>query len=337
MTIRFGFAGFRHSHAYGLYKQVAGMDGIVVAGACEEDEAAREEAVRNGVEITHANLEELLAETPCDVIAIGDYFARRGSLAIRALAAGKHVLVDKPLCTGLDELDEIDRLSREKGFKVGCMLTMRDMPQIIGVRELIRAGTIGDVQAISFGGQHPLNRGTRPAWFFEPGKHGGTINDIAIHAVDCIPWVTGLEFSLVKCARCWNAYVPDAPYFKDGAQMMLTMNNGCGVLGDVSYFMPSPAGYSLPYYWRMTFFGSRGLIETSAGARETTLALFGAQGTESRPLPEGVPGGYLRSFLKDIRGEVEEGALDTEEVLRATRVALTVQRAADENAHDVKL
>jgi predicted dehydrogenase len=337
MSTRFGFAGFRHNHAYGLYKQIVEMDDAIVVGACEDDASAREEAAENGVEMTHTTLDELLADTSCDVIAIGDYFTRRGSLAIQALSAGKHVLVDKPLCTSLDELDEIERLARQKELKVGCMLTMRDMAQIIGVRDLIRAGTIGDVQAISFGGQHPLNRGTRPAWFFEPGKHGGTINDIAIHAMDCIPWVTGLEFALVNSARCWNAYAPDVPYFKDGAQMMLTMNNDCGVLGDVSYFMPSPAGYTLPYYWRMTFFGSRGLIETFAGATETTLALFGAQGTESRPLPEGNPGGYLQSFLKDIRGEAKGDALNTEEVLRATRVALTVQRAADENEHDVSL
>jgi len=31
--------------------------------------------------------------------------------------------------------------------------------------------------------------GTRPAWYFEPGMHGGTLNDIAIHALDFIPWV----------------------------------------------------------------------------------------------------------------------------------------------------
>ncbi|MEZ4683286.1 MAG: hypothetical protein R2932_54665 [Caldilineaceae bacterium] len=61
------------------------------------------------------------------------------------------------------------------------------MPQAIGLRNLIRSGLIGEIHAINFGGQHPLMLDTRAAWYFEPGKHGGTINDIAIHAVDAIP------------------------------------------------------------------------------------------------------------------------------------------------------
>ena len=124
----------------------------------------------------------MLEETDCDAIAIGDYYAQRGSLIIQALSHGKHVISDKPLCTSLDELDEIERLAAAKSLKVNCMLDMRDSAPFISVRKLIRQGLIGEVHAITFGGQHPLLLGKRPAWYFEPGKHGGTINDIVIHA-----------------------------------------------------------------------------------------------------------------------------------------------------------
>jgi predicted dehydrogenase len=335
MPLRIGFVGFRHTHIYSLYEKAAETDGVQVVAACEEDDATRAEAVARGVRMTHRMVDDLIGDDTCDVIAIGDYYSRRGALALQALTAGKHVIVDKPLCTNLAELDEIERLAGERELKVGCMLTMRDSRPMNGLRDLVRVGTIGEVKAISFGGQHPLNLGSRPAWYFEPGKHGGTINDIGIHAIDAIPWMTGLQFKLVNSARCWNANAPQYPDFRDGAQMMLTMDNGCGVLGDVSYFMPSNGGYSLPFYWRTTIFGEKGILEVAVASSEIIVALEG--GLEARALPEVKSGGYFAGFLKDIRGEAGEEDLDTGAVIRAARTVLKIQKAADEGTHDVPL
>jgi predicted dehydrogenase len=335
MPLRIGFVGFRHAHIYDLYEKATVTDGVRVVAACEEDEAARAEAVARGVRMTHRLADDLLGDDDCDVIAIGDYFSRRGPLALQALMAGKHVIVDKPMCTDLAELDEIERLAGESELKVGCVLTMRDSRSMIGLRDLVREGTIGEVNAISFGGQHPLNLGSRSAWYFEPGKHGGTINDIGIHAIDAIPWMTGLQFQSVNAARCWNANAPQYPDFRDGAQMMLTMDNGCGVLGDVSYFMPSNGSYSLPLYWRTTIFGEKGVLEVALASSEITVALDG--GLEARPVPEVKSGGYFEGFLKDIRGEAGEEDLNTGAVIRAARTALKIQKAADDGTHDVPL
>ena len=330
MTVRIGVIGFRHNHIYDLYRQAESLPEVEIVAACEKDAGARQEAEqREFVQITHASSDDLLASADCDAIAVGDYYGRRGRLIIDALSSGKHVIGDKPLCTRLSELDEIERLSSENGLSVGCMLEMRDWVQPIGVRNLVRQGTIGEVHALSFGGQHPLLLGTRPAWYFEPGKHGGTINDIGIHALDLIPWITGHRFAVVNAARCWNAFAEGHPHFKDAGQMMLTLDDGCGVLGDVSYFSPNSLGYRLPFYWRLTLWGRKGVIETSATMDEITVALDGEPGTRSIPLPAGNPGGYLKAFLHDIQGASAADELSTADVIRASRVALTVQWAAD--------
>jgi len=338
MAIKFAFAGFRHGHINGLYSRALEDDGLTVVGACEEDQAARVEVIAKGdVRLTHESLDAMLDDVDCDVVAIGDYFAKRGSLAIKALERGKHVICDKPLCTRLEEIDTIEKLAGEKGLKVGCMLDLRDCAPYIGARDIIRRGTIGEIHAISFGGQHPLSLGSRPSWYFEPGKHGGTITDIAVHAIDLIPWITGLEFKSVCAARCWNSFAREFPHFKGAAQMMLTLNNGCGVLGDVSYHMPSGTGYSLPLYWRTTFFGSQGVLETSVSADSIMLALAGSDAPQYEPLPEANPGDYLRSFVNDIRGIVEEGGLNTRNICRTMRTVISIQKAADENACGVNL
>jgi predicted dehydrogenase len=206
-----------------------------------------------------------------------------------------------------------------------------------GARQLIRAGRIGNIHAITFSGQHPLMLDARPKWYFEPDKHGGTITDIGIHAVDAIPWITGLEIVTVNAARCWNAFAPAYPHFHDAAQMMLTLDNGCGVLGDVSYFAPDRMGYRMPQYWRTTFWGEGGLIETSSSAK--TLAVIGARDDEiqEEPLPPAIKGGYLRSFLDDIAGRTPASGLDTGAVLKSTRTAIEIQEAANHQVRDFAL
>ena len=337
--IRLAFIGFRHGHINSLYDRAGSTPGMRVVGACEEDAATRAQlAAAGSVDITHDSAARLLGEVECDAVAVGDVYALRGGRLIAALEAGRHVIADKPPCTSLDELQRIGQLAAAGGLQVGCMLNMRDSAGLRGARELIGAGDIGEVHAIQFGGQHPLLLGSRPAWYFEPGQHGGTINDIGIHALDGLPFATGLRFAQLEAARCWNAFVPETPHFHDGAQMLLTMDNGCGVVGDVSYFAPDGPGYRLPYYWRVTFWGREGVLEIATNDDHLELARATGEAVERRPLPPADGGGYLRAFLKSIRGErATDGELTTRQVLDSAALALRVQAAADGGERDVAL
>ncbi|MEW6750213.1 MAG: Gfo/Idh/MocA family oxidoreductase [Candidatus Latescibacterota bacterium] len=336
MALRIAFAGFRHGHILDLYDLATRWDELEVAGACEEHVATRQQLQQQGVvRITHEDVGQMLDEVGAQVLAVGDYFARRGSLVAEALSRGLHAIADKPLCTRQSEVVAIDRLRREKGLCVGCMLNMRDGADVLGMRQLILDGRIGDVHAISFAGQHPLMLGSRPSWYFEPGKHGGTITDIGIHAIDALPWMTGLQLCTINAARSWNAFVPQYPEFHDAGQMMLTMSNGCGVLGDVSYHGPEGMGYRTPFYWRMTFWGREGVIE--GGPTMDAITVVGARDQEVRhePLPAARHGGYLRAFLDDIAGRRPENGLDTDAVLTSMRRAILVQEAASTGAREV--
>ncbi|MDA0334616.1 MAG: Gfo/Idh/MocA family oxidoreductase [bacterium] len=337
--IRLAFLGFRHGHITSLYDLAAQLEGVRIVGACEEHAPTRAALQAGGaVDITHDDAARLLAEVDCDAVAVGDAFGLRGARAIAALEAGRHVIVDKPLCTRLEELAQIRTLAAAGKLQVGCMLTMRDAASTIAARQLIRQGTIGQVHAIQFGGQHPLMLNSRPDWYWEPGLHGGTINDIGIHAIDSIPFVTGLSFHRLEAARCWNAFAPEVPHFQDGAQMLLTMDNGCGVIGDVSYHAPDASGYSMSYYWRTTYWGREGVIETATNADHLALTTATGGQTERRQLPPGNRGGYFRAFLKTIRGEtLNDGEPSTQAVLDSSARVLRIQAAADANERGVDL
>ena len=215
MSIRFAFVGFRHAHIRDMFTRCQQHAEIEVVACCEQDTETREQLAREGqIPVTHENYEALLAETECDVVAIGDVYGQRGGLITRALETGRHVISDKPLCISLGELDQIEQLASTQGRIVSGMLDMRDLPVFRGLRELIRADRIGPIRAISFDGQHPLMYGTRPDWYFDPGMHGGTLNDIAIHAIDFIPWATGQDLECLLAARSWNANMETAHNWK---------------------------------------------------------------------------------------------------------------------------
>ena len=329
MKTRFAFAGFRHGHILDLLTGVEERGDTEVVACCEEDAATREALAEKGrVKITHTDVAAMLREVECDVVAIGDYYAKRGGLALAALRAGRSVLSDKPLCTSLAEQDEIEQLAGERKLVVGLQLDSRDYAAWRKLREIILSGEIGEVASIHIDGQHPLNLGTRPGWYFEPGKHGGTINDIGIHAFDFIPWMTGHAWGEIRAARTWNAKARDFPHFHDCAQFLGTLANGAGVLADFSYLAPDKLGFQLPHYWHLLIHGTRGLAETHLFAKEITVIKDGSETPESIPVGEPRTRGYLEDYLQELRGNGAAAQLTSAACLRASRLALTAQAAA---------
>ncbi len=324
--MKIAFVGLRHSHIFRLGDVARATPGVEITGIWEENEQAAQEARERFSEPFYESFEALLADPQVDAVAIGDYYGIRGERAIRALQAGKHVIADKPVCTRISELDEIERLCREKNLKVGCMLDLRYDPALRLAGEMIREGVLGEILSANVTGQHCLDFCRRAKWYFEDGKHGGTFNDIAIHGIDALRMFTGMEYKQTLCARQWNSFAKDVPDFLDSAQMMGMMENGAGITMDVSYSTPSPSAYSLPGYWRFSFFGEKGWLECRFRGGEVLTAKEGDEKARVIPAPP-VTGNYLDDFICDVNGG--KPAFDTQSVLDSARATLMLQADAD--------
>lgn len=324
--MKIAFVGLRHGHIFRLAEMIRSTSGSEIIGAWEENRQAALEACEKFTEPFYESFEDLLKDSQVDAVAIGDYYGIRGERAIQALQAGKHVIADKPICTRLSELDEIERLSREKNLKVGCMLDLRYDPALRLAGKMIREGELGKILSVNVTGQHCLAYCTRAKWYFEEGKHGGTFNDIAIHGIDALRMFTGMEYGKTFCARQWNAFAKETPEFMDSAQMMGEMENGAGVTMDVSYSAPDPTAYSLPGYWRFSFFGEEGWIECRFKGGEVLTAKEGDMNPRIIDAPS-VNENYLDDFIKDVNGEPTE--FNTKSVLDSARATLNLQAVAD--------
>ena len=315
------FAGFRHSHIVGLYS-VALENGNVI-GCYEENEETRTEMENSkNVHFNYNTYDELLNSPDVDAVAIGDYYQKRGKLVIEALKHGKHVICDKPMCTSLEELDEIERLSRENNLTVACMLDLRYWPQSNKAKELIENGEIGRINMVSFTGQHPLSYGSRPQWYFEEGKHGGTINDIAIHGIDVIRYITGKNLTRVDLKKEWNAYATEVPHFLDSAQFVIDMN-GTSVMADVSYAGPA-CNVLLPTYWEFRFWGSDGMLTYNFRDKTVTVYKKTEEVIECEMLDHDYFLDFINDFIKETKGE--KTRLSEQDMLESQRQVLTIQK-----------
>lgn len=318
------FAGFRHGHIYGLYNLVKNSQTVDLIGAWEEDAQSIEKAEGNGVEFTYASYEDLLQDERVAIVAIGNYYGVRGKMVIDALKAGKHVIADKPLCTKLEEAEEIDRISKEKNLKVGLMLDMRYNKNVLRAMKIIEDGTIGEINNIYFGGQHPLMYGLRPWWYFEEGKHGGTINDIAIHGIDLVHMFTKSNIKEIKSARCWNCFAKEKPNFEDSAQFMLELESGAGVIADVSYSAPNRLGFLMPTYWEFKIWGTQGMISFYASSDGVDLYSIDADEVKNF---EGIE--QDKNYFDDFLFDIENGSFsNTDSIIKSTMATLEIQAKA---------
>jgi len=325
--INIAFAGLRHGHVFSIYDQADKSEHFNICGAWEENAGARAWAEDFGVKFNYNSLEELLSDEKVDVVALGGCFGDRGKVAVEALKANKHIVADKPLCTSLEEISEIEALAKANGKKVSCMLTLRFHPKILAVKNLIESGALGEIGNITFGGQHPLQYGRRASWYYEEGKHGGVINDIAIHGVDTLFYALGIRDFRVLSARCWNKYAEEVKTFEDSGQFMLEADNKAGIIADVSYSVPDGIEFKIPFYWQFYVWGTKGALSFALNEKESFYYLKGSAEAIKLENAE-VKVSYMEDFYRMLQGE-KDVILPMEDALFSTRKTLEIQSFAD--------
>lgn len=319
------FYGFRHGHIFPLFEQAKAHPDFTILGAIEENDEARTRAQeRLQYPIEADGYLKWLENPEVDVVAIAGAYGNRGEAIRQALLHGKHIISDKPLCTELSQLKEIARFAREKNLKVGCMLDLRYGPSSLRAKQILESGEMGAIKNITFTGEHYIDYANRPSWYFEPGMHGGTFNDIAIHGLDLIHFMTGHRLEKVYCARAWNAFATRHPDFKDSASFIAETDKGAGLTADVSYCAPSQA-VTMPTYWNFKFWCENGLVQFSYNDPNVHVFRNGGA-SEGEDLPGIAP---EETVLDTLRNEiVQDTNTFTESVLLASQMALNLQKEA---------
>jgi len=139
-------------------------------------------AAEFGIPVAHGSYEALVADPDVDVIYVATPHPSHVADATLALEAGKHVLLEKPYTINAAEARVVADLAKERGLVVLEAMWTRWMPHMIRLREIIAAGTLGDVRTIVVDHDQKLSQDPSHR-LQDPALGGGALLDLGIYPV----------------------------------------------------------------------------------------------------------------------------------------------------------
>jgi predicted dehydrogenase len=174
-------------------------DADLVAVSSRSQDRADAFATKHGVGRAHGSLATLLEEPDVDVVYIASPHTEHCREALQVIAAGKHVLVEKPFGLSADEVRPVFDAARQEGVFVMEALWSRFLPAHVRLRELVASGAIGEVVSVqsSFGFPFPHKPEHR---LLNPALGGGALLDLGIYSINTAMQLLGPPDEVVATA-----------------------------------------------------------------------------------------------------------------------------------------
>ena len=250
-------------------------DRVAVRALCDPvQERAQATAAQYGVPSVYSSIEELLTDTNVDAVTIASPIGLHFEHCRLALEAGKHVHVNKTLCTTVAEADTLIALSQQQGLALVASPGEVLRPQLRRARQLIEDGTIGHLSwAIcggSFGRYHEDDEPERvgspggvtidPSWYFrQPG--GGPMYDITVYSLHQLTSVLGPAYRVTALS---GILVPEREFL--GRTILTEADDNTALLLDfgssrLAVVHGTAAGGVSDQFGAGVYFGTNGTID----------------------------------------------------------------------------
>ncbi|OZB95238.1 Gfo/Idh/MocA family protein [Paenibacillus sp. XY044] len=223
-----------------------------IVAICDlNEERAKAAAQKYGAQKTYTDYHKLLADPDIDAVSICTWNNQHAEISIAAAKAGKHVLVEKPLCRTVEEALQIQEAAHAGGkvFQVGYV--RRFDPNIAVLQSFMESGEIGELY---YAKASLLRRVGNPGgWFADKERSGGgPLIDIGVHAIDLCWYMMGKPKVKSVSGNVYHklgnrSHVKNYSFYKaadydaskntveDMANALIRFENGASLLVDVSF------------------------------------------------------------------------------------------------------
>ncbi len=202
-----GFMGRMHTHAWRTAPRFFDLplapEPLLLVG--RRADATAEAAARGGWPEHSVHWREAVERDDIDVIDICTPGDSHAEIALAALAAGKHVLCEKPLANTVAQAQEMTdaaaAASARSGAVAMCGFSYRRTPALALARELIAEGRVGEIRHVRAQYlQDWLSDPDSPhTWRVDRDLAGsGALGDIGAHSIDTAQWLTGQDITAVS-------------------------------------------------------------------------------------------------------------------------------------------
>lgn len=226
-------------------------DARIVAVCDLNEERARAKAEKYGVPNIYTDYRDMLQNPDVQAVSVCTWNNTHALFSIAALDAGKHVLVEKPLCKTVEEALEIEAAVRRSGKQLQVGFVRRYGSNTGIVRSFLENGELGEIY---YAKASCIRRVGNPGgWFGDVERSGGgPLIDVGVHVIDLCWYLMGRpkvrsvsgnayhklgnranirNFASYKAAD----YSPDHNTVEDLANAMIRFENGASLLVDVSF------------------------------------------------------------------------------------------------------
>jgi myo-inositol 2-dehydrogenase/D-chiro-inositol 1-dehydrogenase len=178
-----GFVGDIHHTAITGWVHNAEM--VAVASPNSAKSFAKERGIPNA----YTDYKEMLKEANFDTVLIAIPNDLHCQATIDAAQAGKHVIIEKPLCVTLEEADQMIEACNKAGVLLMYAEELLFAPKYVRAKTLIDEGAIGEPFLAKQSEEHP---GPHEPWFWDVNRSGGgVLLDMGCHSIEYTRWVLG--------------------------------------------------------------------------------------------------------------------------------------------------
>jgi UDP-N-acetylglucosamine 3-dehydrogenase len=214
-----GFWGRNHAR---IFKELEETELLAV---CDINvERAKNVAKQFGVR-AYTSIGKLLKREDVEALSICVWSLNLARETLKALNAGKHVLVEKPMATNVRQAERLLETSRKEGLHLSVGFLMRFIPGIKHMKNAIEDKTIGNLVCAT---------AKRVSEWSERIGDVGVVKDTAIHDIDIIRYLFGEEPIAVYAKTGSMKYKK----FEDYAQIMLTFEGGKSAFIESNWLTP---------------------------------------------------------------------------------------------------
>ncbi|MGB0560391.1 MAG: Gfo/Idh/MocA family protein [Spirulinaceae cyanobacterium] len=221
---------------------------------------AKAQALAQKYDIPHGSdrLADLLALPELDAVMISTPPFLHYEMARAALAAGKHIFLEKPLTLNVQEAQELYRLAQQRGLVAIADFEFRFVPLWQQAAQLLNSGAVGPKRLVKIDWLVPGRADPERAWnwYARQDQGGGILGAVGSHVFDYIHWLLGDVQHLCAHLSCAIASRPDptaagkrkpvdAP---DVANLMLQLTDGTPVQVSLSSATYEGRGHWLEVY-----------------------------------------------------------------------------------------
>lgn len=244
-----GIIGLHHLHPMDYLPHFEAVAGVSVRALAEADGALRDRANAETGLPTVADYHQLLARDDVDLAVIFLPHAECPEAVEAAAAAGKHVVVEKPMAATADGIRRMIAAATRSGVYLSTPYCWRCHPASRQIRELVDRGALGEVVALEgrCAAGSPLryrSDGISP-WILDKAlAGGGSMHNLGVHWIDLFRWILNDEVDSVTGMLSHKQHGLEV---EDAGLASLRFRGGAVAALDISYSVPHkyPAGRDL--------------------------------------------------------------------------------------------